>query len=401
MRRARPMNARSTAATRRGGGPLLERTIRGPGGISCSPAAGSPPSRWRRRSTIAPARSSGRCSIVVMSMWGMAASGMLSNPTTEMSCGMRTWLRHRTSIMPQATRSLYATMAVGRRPSLEQAQGGCCALTGGPAGRHDASVTGKALLGHGGDVPVQPRLVAHVAGAARVPDLAVAESDEVPDELPHGRRVVDPHGVHLGDVETPIGHDDGHVARGVGKGGDLLVRCRGADQHHGGAPLGEQAVGGALEGPGVGAERDRELVPAEVHGVVQQLHEGHVEGLRRGEGDPDEGVVVAAELAGPLVGPVAEVGRCLQDPFPGGGTGSRDVAEDRGHQGAGDARPFGDVAHRGRPARWVGHQSPPWLWCGPPLVPTQGARRSARITPVRIAGCGRSTGCSIPPRPNR
>ncbi len=91
---------------------------------------------------------------------------------------------------------------------------------------------------------------------------------------------------------------------------------------------------------------------------MQELDEGDMERLRGGQGDPDEGAVVAAELAGPLVRAVVEVGRRLEDPFAGGGTGARDAAEDGRDQRPGDAGTLGNIAHGGRPPDWVGHQAP-------------------------------------------
>ena len=69
--------------------------------------------RSTARATAISASRALSCPTVVRSTWARPASGLSSNPTTEMSCGTRTPARMSTSMNPRAQRSLNAMTAVG------------------------------------------------------------------------------------------------------------------------------------------------------------------------------------------------------------------------------------------------------------------------------------------------
>jgi hypothetical protein len=214
-----------------------------------------------------------------------------------------------------------------------------------PAG-DQVDVLGEPQSPHGGPVARAPVRGSRDFGAVDVCDAPVAELREMAHGLLHALGVVaadEPDPVRL--FPSPDG-DQGSVRGPLVQG---LQGARRRQQDDGVAALPEKGLDGDRFAAGGCHGAQGELVSRVGRGQVAVLDDVAVEGLVQGEGDPDQLRRLLAQLAGAIVGQVAQPSGLLLDACAGLRARPGNVPHDDRHQLPRDPRRAGHVGHRRTP----------------------------------------------------
>lgn len=176
-------------------------------------------------------------------------------------------------------------------------------------------------------------------------DTAVAEGDEVVDDLAYALALRRTDAVRAAARHVRAHHDQGGAApRQFAEEGGVRF---GPEQDQRLAAVAEQRLGGrALVAPR-GAGRQQHVVLQALRLRVDRLDQVGVEGMVQGQQHADGAAAAAGQQPGGAVRLVAQLVGCPQDALPGLLAGARPVTEDQGDQGARDTRPGGHIHHGG------------------------------------------------------